>query len=151
MNIPESVMEPYLTQAIFVKPDIVLDRYSLRWDKSSYGIPQREVSELKSFLRDILPYVSGALFKAAQGLSNTIETEVDDIKIARKIEDSFSPRLLISRNRGDHLHVLEMRRDGTAIIKRKEQVRAMENVDKNQDSNKIFHLEFVLGELVFAR
>lgn len=67
--------------------------------------PQKEVPELKAFLRDILPYVSGAFFTAAKELFTIIEKEVGDFKKARMVQDSFSPELLLSRRKADHAHV----------------------------------------------
>lgn len=151
MDIAESFLQDYLAQQIFVKPDIVLGHYSLKWDESSHGIPQKEVPELKAFLRDILPYVSGAFFTAAKELSTIIEKEVGDIKKARMVQDSFSPELLLSRRKADHAYTMQMRKDGTSIIKRIESVNVAEGPSGKQKKNNTLQLDFVVGELVFIR
>jgi len=155
MQLDQSYLQQYIASRCFVKPEIRLSNYLLKWDESSYGIPQTEVSELKAFLRDILPYISGAFFKAAGKISATIEEEIGDIKKARKIQESFSPKLLLSRSRGgDCTYILQMHQDGTAIIKRNEKV-TIANAAAASNSKQIkiraFQLDFLLGELVFIR
>ena len=151
MQMDQSSLQQYTASRCFVKPEIRLSNYFLKWDESSYGIPQTEVSELKAFLRDILPYISGALFKAAGKISTTIEEEIGDIKKARKIQESFSPELLLSRCRGDCTYILQMHQDGTTIMKRNEKVTIAEAADSKQIKIRAFQLDFLLGELVFIR
>jgi hypothetical protein len=38
------------------KPKIEVGNYYLKWNKKSCGIPQKEISELKLFLRLVAPY-----------------------------------------------------------------------------------------------
>lgn len=151
MHIAELLLQEFLAQRVFVKPEISIGNYSLRWDESSYGIPQTEVPELKAFLRDILPYISGAFFKAAGQISTTIDEEVGDVRKAQKIQGSFSPELLLSRRRADCTYILQMHQDGTTIIKRNETVTTAEAAGRKQMKIQAFQLDFLLGELVFIR
>ena len=152
MRIPESLLQEYVAERNFVKPEIIMGNYTLKWDEFAFGIPPREVPELKAFLRDILPYISGAFFKAANELSNTIVKKVGDIKKARKIHDSLSPQLHLSFCKRDYAYALQMRQDGTTIIKRNETVTATEADGRKQTKGgKTFQLDFILGELIFIR
>lgn len=124
---------------------------------------EREVAELKAFLKEILPYISGAFFKAANQISKTIEQEVDDTKRVRKIHDSFSPQLLISYRQAGHEYVLQMREDGATIIMRNETVTTsrVSSISNNNNSthneprrgsrSSVISVDFMLGELVFIR
>jgi hypothetical protein len=120
MHIAESFLKHYAQERCFVKPEIRLDNYVLKWDEGSYGLPQSEVSELKAFLKSIIPYISGPFFKAAGQIYEAIEAEVDDIKVVRKIQDTFSPQLYISYRKADHEYILQMREDGGTVIRRNE-------------------------------
>lgn len=146
----ESLLKQYMAERCFVKPEIRMSNYALDWNESSYGIPQSEVSELKAFLRDILPYISGAFFNAAGQISATVEEEVGDTKKARKIQDSLTPELQICYRKADHAYTLQMRQDGTTIIRRNEAVTTFRDRNKSTKSASLY-LNFILGDLVFIR
>jgi hypothetical protein len=151
MHISEPLLEEYVAQRFFVKPEITMNHYSLKWNESSYGIPQSEVQDLKAFLKDILPYISGAFFKAAGQIAKTMEEEVGNVKNVRKIHDSFSPKLQISHRRADHEYTLQMQEDGTTMIRRYETVTTSTGMYEKSNRNANLYINFILGELVFIR
>jgi hypothetical protein len=156
MQIEESLIQKYyLAERCFVRPEVRISNYVLKWNEISYGIPQREVSELKAFLKEILPYILGAFFKAAGQISKTIEEEVGDARQVRKIHDSFLPELQISSRRVDHEYVLQMREDGATVISRNETVTTSSGDGHDRSSSRIImanlSIHSILGELVFIR
>ena len=55
-----------------VKPTIEIDGYRVEWTPMTNGIPESEVSEFKTFVRDAIPYL-GAVQQAADLLHKQIE------------------------------------------------------------------------------
>ena len=39
------------------RPRIVIGNYYLKWNDKSYGIPQKEVHELKRFITNAIPFL----------------------------------------------------------------------------------------------
>lgn len=152
MQLTESFLQDYALERCCVKPEIRLHNYALKWDESSCGIPQKEVPELKAFLKEILPYISGAFFKAAGQISKAIEEEVSDVKQVRKIHDSFSPQLHISYRKADHEYILQMQEDGATIIRRNETATTSSRENREKSGKRpTLYVNFLLGELVFIR
>jgi hypothetical protein len=54
----------------YVKPKIEVGNYYLKWNKKSYGIYQKEKSELTAFLRLAAPY-----FDKIYQLLNSLKTK----------------------------------------------------------------------------
>ncbi|HKZ61147.1 MAG TPA: hypothetical protein VJZ68_01850 [Nitrososphaera sp.] len=143
MNVPAIVANEYLVPKDYVKPDIKVGNYFLNWDSSSYGIAQKEVAELKRFVTDLAAYLSTALYEAAIGIQRNIKAKTG-AREARRFEEAFSPRLLITRKLDNLVYTLQMRDDGTTIISRNETI--------TSDGNKIgLTLGWDLGELLFNR
>ncbi len=143
MEIPNHIAEEYIIpKNYYVKPEIVIGNYYVKWDDSSYGVTQKEVAELKSTLNGLVPYISAAIFDAAKEIHSIIEEKTTTDK-ARRIEEIFSPELLLSRKRGDITYMLRIRRDGTTLISRREKI--VFN-DKEQ-----VYIMWELGELLFNR
>ena len=131
----------YPNEKDYVKPNIVVGSYYLKWDNSSYGIAQNEVAELKGILSDLLPHISSAIFDAAKEIHAVIEEKA--ARKARRIEELYSPELLLIRRKGDVSYILRMKRDGTTLISRSE---AVVLNDKRQVC-----ITWFLGELLFDR
>lgn len=152
MQIEQSLLQEYLAEKSFVKPELRVSNYVLEWYESSYGIPHREVSELSAFLKEIRPYISDAFFKAAGQISAIIDKEVSNAKEARKIHDSFSPQFKISYRKGDHEYWLQMQEDGTTTIIRNETVTIIPVYGQSESAmHQKLQINFELGELVFIR
>ncbi len=56
MDIPESVLKRDLMPKDYDRPRIVIGNYYLKWNDKSYGIPQKEVHELKRFITNAIPF-----------------------------------------------------------------------------------------------
>ncbi len=143
MNVPAAVANEYLVPRDYVKPDIKVGNYYLRWYSSSYGIPQNEVAKLKRFIADIAPYLTTVLYESASTIQRSVR-EKTSAKAARLFEDSFSPRVLTSRRMDDIVHTLQMTDDGTTTIGRKETI-------TSERSKTGLALDWELGELLFNR
>jgi hypothetical protein len=130
----------------YIKPEIKIGNYILKWDISSSGIAQKEVSELRRFVTDLAPYLSAAVYTAARGVQRHIKEKAVSKKEVRGFEEMFSPRLLLSRKiRNNHIvYALEMTGDGATIISRQETIVSVGVKGK-------LILSWNLGELVFDR
>ena len=143
MNIPAAVANEYLVPRDYVKPDIKVGNYYLRWYSSSYGIPQKEVARLKRFIADIAPYLTTVLYESAGAIQRSVR-EKTSAKAARLFEDAFSPRVLTTRRMDDIVYTLQMTDDGTTTIGR------METITSEQSKTGLA-LGWELGELLFNR
>ena len=141
MEILNPITYKYPNEKDYVKPNIVVGSYYLKWNNSSYGIAQNEVAELKGILSDLLPHISSAIFDAAKEIHAVIEEKA--VRKARRIEELYSPELLLIRRKGDVSYILRMKLDGTLLISRSEKVVLN---DKRQVC-----ITWFLGELLFDR
>jgi hypothetical protein len=141
------VINEYLIPRDYVKPDIRVGNYFLEWDPSSYGIPQKEVPNLRRFIADLAPFLSTFIFEAALGIPRSIRGEkTSTSKQARKFEETFSPRLLVTRRTRDSEYILQMTADGAATLGRS---RIITSDDGKQATN--LALSWNLGQLLFDR
>jgi hypothetical protein len=146
LNIPTNVANEYLIPKDYVKPEIKVGNYILKWDISSHGIAQREVAELKRFVIDLAPYLSTAVYNAARGIQRSIKEENAAAKEVRRLEEAFLPRLLLTRKIHNKIvYGLEMTGDGATIISRHE------TITSEGSNNTKLTLSWNLGELVFNR
>jgi hypothetical protein len=56
LKITEDIVGQYIISNGYVKPRIEIGNYYLEWNNKSYGIYQKEMSELKGFLKKVIPY-----------------------------------------------------------------------------------------------
>ena len=143
MNVPAAVANEYLVPKDYVKPDIKVGNYYMRWYSTSYGIPLKEVARLKRFIVDIAPYLTTVLYETASAIQKSVG-EKTSAKAARLFEDAFSPRVLTSRRMDDIFYTLQMTADGTTTIGRKETI-------TSERSKTGLALSWELGELLFNR
>jgi len=142
------VIDEYLIPGDYVKPDIRVGNYFLEWDHSSYGIPEREVSSLRRFIADLAPFLSTIIFEAAHGIPRNIRGgKASASKEVRKFEESFSPRLLITRKTRDSEYILEMTPDGAATLGCSKIITA----DDDSKQARKLSLSWNLGQLLFDR
>jgi len=137
------VTNEYLAPKGHDKPHIKVGNYFLKWEVSSNGISRREAAELKRFVSDLVPYLSTSLLAAANGIQKGLNENLG-AKEARRFEEAFSPRLLITRKIDDIVYELNMNGDGTTIISRNEII--MSEGNKTE-----LTLSWNLGELLFDR
>ena len=147
LDVPVNVINEYLIPRDYVKPDIRVGNYFLEWDRSSYGIPQKEVPNLRRFIADLAPFLSTIIFEAALGIPRSIRGgKANTSKEVRKFEETFSPRLLITRRTRDSEYVLQMTADGEATLACS---KIITGHDGKQATN--LSLSWNLGQLLFDR
>jgi hypothetical protein len=56
LKITEHIVGQHIISNGYVKPRIEIGNYYLEWNDKSYGIYQKEMSELKGFLKNVIPY-----------------------------------------------------------------------------------------------
>jgi hypothetical protein len=137
------------------KPKIEVGNYYIEWNKKSYGISQKEISELKGFLRQIIPY-----FDKIYQLLNSLERPRDREK--HQLLKQLFPDIHVSHCSKGCLfrYDLYMTTDGSTSIDRTEKI---EIIKERSQSQKIYasplnggavselFLKWRLGELLFDR
>jgi hypothetical protein len=154
LEIPSDVAEQWIIPKGYVKPNIVVGRnYYLKWEDSSYGISQNEVSDLKGVLNDLLELVSSKLYEAAKGIHATLHADASGK--AKRIEEVFSPQLLLRRKRGNIIYIFQMKPDGSTVIVRSERILFSNSSDERNSAikknNRQIYATWILGELLFNR
>ena len=158
MDIPESILKDHLISKDYYKPKIEIRNYYLKWNDESYGIPQKEIPELKRFVTNAIPF-----FDIGYEVLNNLEKPRYRDKY--HLYKELSPRIYISYTI-KHSHIvryeLYMLSDGSTFIERIEGV-GEEAITKTKNDNDIivnpqrhhfkpiFYLKWTLGELLFNR
>jgi len=70
LEIPEPVVKEHLIPKNYEKPKIEIGNYYLEWNDDSYGIYQKEISELKAFLKNTISYF-GIIFEVLSDLQRS--------------------------------------------------------------------------------
>ena len=157
MYIPESILKDPLIPKDYYKPKIEVRNYYLKWDDISYGIPQKEIPELKGFVTSAIPF-----FNIGYEVLNNLEKPRHRDKYS--FDKGLSPRICISYTI-KHSYVvryeLHMLSDGSTFIERIEGVEEEEATTSKTNDTKgnpqrhhfrpIFYLKWTLGELLFNR
>ena len=160
LEIPSNIVQQWIIPKDYVKPDIIAGRnYYLKWDDSSYGVSQKEVTDLKDILNDLSKFISSILYETAKQIHVTLES--DTPASAKHIEEAFWPQLLLSRKRGNITYSFQIKADGTTIIVRDEKIVLVEKDDDGGDDNNGYNgitkkkthicVSWILGELLFNR
>jgi hypothetical protein len=154
LEIPESVVKEYLIPKNYEKPKIEIGNYYLEWNADSYGIYQKEISELKGFLKNGISHF-GIIFELLTDLHKPKNVG------KRQLHKEFNPFILIVHHNKDHIisYDLYMASDGTTFIDRLERIEIRRNEELVKDGTSInrhytksrIHLEWNLGELLFNR
>ncbi len=163
MDIPQFAIDEYLVPKDYLKPKIEIRNYYLKWNFESYGMPQKEINELKRFLTDAIPF-----FDSSYELLHSFEKA--KYKDKYRLHKGLSPTLNISyiNKHTSHNSIvryeLHMRPDGSTFIDRiegiepirtttiKESDTSVKNVNEQRYQVKpIFYLKWTLGELLFNR
>jgi hypothetical protein len=145
------------------KPRIEVGNYYLKWNEdTTYGIQQNEISEVKGFLKNAIPF-----FDASYEVLNNLKKSNYKNKY-HKYKELFPCLCLLHRSR-DHIvsYELHMTMDGSTFIDRIEKIKVIDN-NIDDDYNKhltseykakrhqyikrsTIHLKWKLGELLFNR
>ncbi len=170
MYIPESILKDHLIPKDYYKPNIEVRNYYLKWNDESYGIPQKEIPELKSFVTNAIPF-----FDMSYEVLNNLEKP--RYKDKYRFYKELSPRICISHtNKHSRIvrYELHMLSDGSTFIERIEGIEQVttslnriEGVEdeattaetkndndtlvKKKHFKPIFYLKWTLGELLFNR
>ena len=156
MIITRDLMERYIIPRGYEKPRIEIGNYYLKWNDKSYGISQKEISDLKGFLRNVLQY-----FDIIYELLNNLELSREKEK--RHLQKELSPRIHFSHSNKDRMlsYDLYMASDGSTFIDRTErfettnkdesEISKSTNVQQMRYNNSEFYLKWNLGELLFNR
>ena len=154
MDIPESILKDHLIPKDYYKPNIEVRNYYLKWNDESYGIPQKEIPELKRFVTNAIPF-----FDISYEVLNNLEKPRYRDKY--RFDKGLSPRIYISYTI-KHSHIvkyeLHMLSDGSTLIERTERLEATTSKTNDIIVNpqrrhfkSIFHVKWTLGELLFNR
>lgn len=156
MIITRDLMERYIIPHDYEKPRIEIGNYCLKWNDKSYGISQKEISDLKGFLRNVLQY-----FNIIYELLNNLELSREKEK--RHLQKELSPHIHFSHSNKDRMlsYDLYMASDGSTFIDRTERFEITNkdesetskstNVQQMRYNNSEFYLKWNLGELLFNR
>lgn len=154
LDIPEHIVREYLTPKNYEKPKIEIGNYYLNWNHDSYGIQQKEVTELKLFLKNAITY-----FEIIFVVLNDLQKSRDLQK--RRLSRELNPLVRILHNNKDHIvsYDLYMARDGSTFIDRLERIEICKENEFTKDnrifnreySKSVFHLKWNIGEVLFSR
>jgi hypothetical protein len=156
MIITYDIMERYIVPHDYEKPRIEIGNYYLKWNDKSYGISQKEISDLKGFLRNALRY-----FDIIYELLNSLEISREKEK--RHLHKELSPYIHFAHSNKDRMlsYDLYITSDGSTFIDRTERFKIINkdeselskstNVQQIRYNNSEFYLKWNLGELLFNR
>jgi hypothetical protein len=154
MDISGSILKDHLIPKDYYKPKIEIRNYYLKWNDESYGIPQKEIPELKRFVTNAIPF-----FDMSYEVLNNLEKPKYRDKY--RFYKELSPRICISYTI-KHIvrYELHMLSDGSTFIERIEGVEVPTKTKNDNDAivnpqrrhfKPIFYLKWTLGELLFNR
>ncbi|HET7242242.1 MAG TPA: hypothetical protein VFI64_02775 [Nitrososphaeraceae archaeon] len=155
MKITEDVVGQYIISNEYVKPRIEIGHYYLEWNDKSYGIYQKEMSELKGFLISVIPY-----FDAIYQMLHSLERPRGKKKYG--LDKQLFPDIHVSHNNQGHLirYDLYMISDGSTFIDRTEKLEVVNeggesskkvNVRPKNHVDSGLSLEWKLGQLLFNK
>jgi hypothetical protein len=155
LKITEDIVGQYSISNGYVKPRIEIGNYYLEWNNKSYGIYQKEMSELKGFLKKVIPY-----FDVIYQLLYSLERPRGKEKYG--LDKRLFPDIHVSHNNQVHLirYDLYMISDGSTFIDRTEKLEVVNegeessttvNVRPGNDVDSGLSIEWKLGQLLFNR
>jgi hypothetical protein len=155
LKITEDIVDQYIISNEYVKPRIEIDHYYLEWNDKSYGIYKKEMSELKGFLKNIIPY-----FDAIYQMLHSLDRPKGKKKYG--LDKQLFPDIHVSHNNQGHSirYDLYMISDGSTFINRTEKLEVVN--EGGEPSKKVndrpknhvdsgLSLGWKLGQLLFNR
>ena len=159
LYIPETIVREHIIPKDFEKPKIEIGNYYLKWGDKSYGIHQKEISDLKGFIKDAVSF-----FDTYYELLNRFERPNHKHKEKRPLLKKLSPYLYLYHRGENHIisYELYMKPDGATFIDRVEDIEMVNEGYNDGQSNKGHaqgqyiksvptYLRWNLGELLFDR
>lgn len=155
MKITKDIVAQYIICNGYEKPRIEIGNYYLEWNDKSYGIYQKEISELKGFLKNVIPY-----FDAIYQLLHSLERPRGKEKY--RLDKQLSPDIHVSHTNQVRLirYHLYMISDGSTFIDRTEKLEVVNEGEKSSKKvnvrprnhvNSGLSIEWKLGQLLFNR
>jgi hypothetical protein len=154
LYIPETMVREHIVPKDFEKPKIEIGNYYLKWDDKSYGIHQKEISDVKGFIKDSI-----SSFDTYYELLNRLERPNYKHKEKSPLHNNLSPFLCLSHRSKNHTirYELYMNRDGSTFIDRVEVIEMINDLPKKGQTQGQYiksvhsYLKWRLGELLFNR
>ena len=159
MYIPETIVNEHIIPKDFEKPKIEIGNYYLKWDDKSYGIHQKEISDVKGFIKDAVAFID-----TYYELLNRFERPNYKQNEKRPHYKKLSPYLYLSHRSKNHIisYALYMKPDGATLIDRVEDIETVNEGHNDGQPNKGLtqgqriksvpsYLKWNLGELLFDR
>ena len=159
LYIPETIVREHIIPKDFEKPKIEIGNYYLKWGDKSYGIHQKEISDLKGFIKDAVSF-----FDTYYELLNRFERPNYKHKEKRPLLKKLSPYLYLYHRGKNHIisYELYMKPDGATFIDRVEDIEMVNEGYNDGQSTKGHaqgqyiksvptYLRWNLGELLFDR
>jgi hypothetical protein len=156
LKITHDIIQQYIISNDYQKPRIEIGNYYLKWDDKSYGMSQKEISELKGFLKNVIPY-----FDEIYQLLNSLDRPRNREKY--RLNRRLFPDIHVSHRNKDHLvrYDLYMTSDGSTFIDRTERLEFMSEdyiksskrtieLSRKYGDSELF-LKWKLGQLLFTR
>jgi len=155
LKITKDIVAQYIISNEYVKPRIEIGHYYLEWNDKSYGIYQKEMSDLKGFLKNVIPY-----FDAIYQLLHSLERPRGKKKYG--LDKQLIPDIHVSHNNQGHLirYDLYMISDGSTFIDRTEKLEVVNEGEESSTKVNVrpgnyidsgLSLEWKLGQLLFNR
>jgi hypothetical protein len=156
LKFTQEIVSQYIKANGYEKPKLEIGSYYLKWDEKCYGIPHKEIFEIKGFLTKVIPY-----FDVTYQLINSLERPRSKERYV--MNKRLSPDIHFSHRNKERLvsYDLYMKSDGATFIDRTEKIEIVNqdysklsthfNVPKaNFDKPELF-LKSKLGQLFFNR
>jgi hypothetical protein len=155
LKITKDIVAQYIISNEYVKPRIEIGNYYLEWNDKSYGIYQKEMSELKGFLKNVIPYFE-SIYQLLQSLGRPRGKE------KYGLGKQLFPDIHVSHNNQGRLirYDLYMISDGATFIVRTEKLEVVDeweesstevNVRPRNHVDSGLSIEWKLGQLLFNR
>jgi hypothetical protein len=154
VDIPEYILKEYLLPKNYERPKIEIGNYYLNWNDKSLGIHQKEISELKTFLKNAITH-----FRIIFEVLNNIRNPKNFQK--QQLPRELNPFVRILHHNKMHKisYDLYMGLDGSTFIDRLERIEINKahglpkgnGIPESQYNKSVLHLKWSLGELLFNR
>jgi hypothetical protein len=154
VDIPEYILKEYLLPKNYERPEIEIGNYYLNWNDKSLGIHQKEISELKTFLKNAITHIR-IIFEILNNIRKTKNFQ------KQQLPTEFDPfvRILHHNKMRKISYDLYMGPDGSTFIDRLERIEINKahgltkgnGIPESQYNKSVLHLKWSLGELLFNR
>lgn len=128
----------------YAKPEVEVDGYALKWNDVSYGMPEREVAELKTFIRDAIPALV-SIHRHAELLTREGERRTNLRRF--QLEGSLATGIVASHSRSGARYEIYMAWDGMVFMDRTECINGNYDDGSGAYYDSQLEIRWNLGEL----